>query len=271
MQYQEVAPSPPLDSVVQCFWFLRGNLAGAPAQAIVPDGRMEIVLHLGEPFSEEDPAGCFRPQSQALIAGQLVAPIRVRPAGHSDVVGIRLRPEGARSIFGIPVHELAGAMTNLDLLTPGLAGALTGAVSGIHDPVARARSLGAVLVRKLTREPAGIIRHAVLALAAVRPPLISDLSRRLGMNKRTLERRVREETGLAPTTLRRVLRFRRAFRMLDREPSGEWSGIASRAGYFDQAHLIRDFRCFAGAPPSHFFREDPALSRALTSSEEPAA
>ena len=54
MDYLELSPPPPLDRLVHRFWFLRTG-AGAESsgmQTIVPDGRCEIVLHLGEPFAE---------------------------------------------------------------------------------------------------------------------------------------------------------------------------------------------------------------------------
>lgn len=75
------------------------------------------------------------------------------------------------------------------------------------------------------------------------------------------------ETGLAPKLLMRVLRFRRAFRLLDRSAAGGWGRVAVSAGYFDQAHLIREFREFAGAAPSVFWESDPELSRALLGGE----
>jgi transcriptional regulator GlxA family with amidase domain len=91
-----------------------------------------------------------------------------------------------------------------------------------------------------------------------------------GVSARTLERRVLDHAGLPPSTLRRVLRFRRAFRLLDQAPPGTWSRIATSAGYYDQAHLIRDFRQFAGAPPAEFFRAGPELARAIIGGDEAA-
>jgi transcriptional regulator GlxA family with amidase domain len=71
--------------------------------------------------------------------------------------------------------------------------------------------------------------------------------------------------------MRRVLRFRRAFRMLDQAPPGTWAQVAAHAGYFDQAHLIRDFRQFAGAAPSEFFGTEPELARAILAGDPEAA
>jgi transcriptional regulator GlxA family with amidase domain len=57
--------------------------------------------------------------------------------------------------------------------------------------------------------------------------------------------------GLTPGKLGRVLRFRRALRMVE---LGRDSliDIAIACGYYDQAHLDRDFRTFAGGPPTDY-------------------
>ena len=62
-EYLELPAPPPLDALIHCFWFLRGPMARPEVQSVVPDGRMEIVLHLGEPFSEVGPDGVARPQA----------------------------------------------------------------------------------------------------------------------------------------------------------------------------------------------------------------
>lgn len=271
MEYLELAPPAQLSPAVQCFWFLRGDLTGAAPQTIVPDGRMEIVLHLGEPFAEVDGMGLPRPQGPALLAGQLMSPLRVQPLGFSDVVGIRLRPAAGRSLFGSRMAELDDSVTPLGSIAPRLAATLADALAGGSEPAARARRIAAALAGIGMREPPPAVRHAVHRLGEVKPPRLADLARELGMSGRTLERRVRAETGLTPTMLRRVLRFRRAFRMLDRRPAGAWGEVAARAGYYDQAHLIREFRKFAGAAPAAFLEQDPQLARALTSAEESAA
>jgi AraC-like DNA-binding protein len=95
------------------------------------------------------------------------------------------------------------------------------------------------------------------------PGRIRALARGLGTTARTLERRVLDATGLSPRALRAVLRFRRVFRRLDRSPAGSWARVAVESGYYDQAHMIREFRRFAGVAPGRFFGREASLAVAF--------
>jgi AraC-like DNA-binding protein len=267
MDYFELPPSPPLDEVVHRFWFLRSDGGpGGPAQTIVPDGRVEIVLHLGEPFAQMDDAGRPTGQERALVAGQLTGPLRLLPRPGADVVGIRLHTAAARRIFRAPQHNLTGRVVPLGELARGLESRLFDAVGSADDLPSRAARLSTALARIVADRGSPPVASAVARLESGVGGTVTGLAGSVGLTPRTLQRRFRDEVGLDPTLLRRIFRFRTAFRMLERLPPGRWTRVAARAGYFDQAHLIREFRRFAGAPPSVFFGTGPELARAFSGS-----
>jgi transcriptional regulator GlxA family with amidase domain len=74
----------------------------------------------------------------------------------------------------------------------------------------------------------------------------------MGISGRQLERRFMSEVGLGPKLLCRILRFQQVFPAVERADKN-WARIAADCGYYDQAHLIRDFRQFAGQTPSVLF------------------
>lgn len=81
---------------------------------------------------------------------------------------------------------------------------------------------------------------------------IGALAAELGWSHRRLIARFREQIGLAPKTVARVLRFDRAVAALGSTSSRGLAEIAFACGYFDQAHLNRDFRELAGTTPTAF-------------------
>ncbi|MEI9813493.1 MAG: helix-turn-helix domain-containing protein [Acidobacteriota bacterium] len=76
-----------------------------------------------------------------------------------------------------------------------------------------------------------------------------------GISIRQWERRFLDTVGLPPKTFSRIQRFQRVLR----ESAGQagWADAALRCGYYDQAHLIRDFRDFTGDTPTHLTRQGP--------------
>ncbi|MEW5916274.1 MAG: helix-turn-helix domain-containing protein [Gemmatimonadota bacterium] len=271
MEYAEVAAPAPLDTLVRCFWFLSGDDLGGDPQVIVPDGRLEIILHLAEPFQRIDAHDCAHVQAATLVSGQLTAPLRLRPGGAADIVGIRFRTAAARAVLPLPLAELTDRVESLADVLPHLARSLSAAAARSHGVPARVAALAGVLTRFVVRAPdplATAVLRSMENTQSVRLGLIAD---HYGVTARTLERKLREHAGLPPNVMRRLLRFRRAFRMLDQAPAGTWAQVAARAGYFDQAHLIRDFRQFAGAAPSEFFGSSPDLARAILGGDEDEA
>ena len=76
------------------------------------------------------------------------------------------------------------------------------------------------------------------------------MARRLGWSHRRLISRFREQIGLIPKLLARVIRFDRATTALRAPEARDLAEIAFDCGYAGQAHLNREFREFAGTSPS---------------------
>ena len=71
------------------------------------------------------------------------------------------------------------------------------------------------------------------------------------------------EVGVGPKLLCRLLRFQQVFRAVDQNVA-EWAGIAFECGYYDQAHLINDFRQFAQQTPAVLLANSSVLTEAFT-------
>lgn len=265
MHYLELPPPIALAGVVRCFWFLRSDMVTGVPQPVVADGRLEIVLHAAEPFSQVAEGGAT-PQDAALLAGQLTQPLHLLQRGRADVVGIRFRTAAATTLIRHPITELTNQVAPLAVINPRLRDRLLVALRHSHSPAERRDALSAVLVREIQGEPDRLASSVVRIMDRPDAGELAAISRQVGVSARTLERRVTTATGLAPRMLRRAMRFRRVFRGLQDAESGGMTAAALAAGYFDQAHCIREFRHFTGQSPSEFFGQDPTLASALVGS-----
>lgn len=192
----------------------------------------------------------------SFVAGLADGCSIVEHDGVSRGVELLLTPLGARRVLGLPLAEIANQVVELeDLLGAPVARELVERLATAPDWAARFALLDRVLAARLAHaeEPAPAVAWAWrrLAQSGGRLP-VGALAQELGCSRRHLVVQVREQLGLPPKTLARVLRFNRAVGLLERDDGGRLAEIALDCGYWDQAHLNRDFRAFAGEPPSAF-------------------
>jgi len=255
--YREVAPPPPLDAFVKCLWILEAPAApgGAAPDTIVPDGCAEVVFHFGDRFRRVE-AGVPVSQFRTAVVGPSARPLQVLATGRVGVLGVRLRPEGIAALLGVPADEVAGRSLPIDAVLGAEGRRIEERVCGARDSGERLAAAAAAFGRR-ARE-ATLPERVGAAVALVRRTLgratVDDMAEAAGVTGRHLERLFREEVGLPPKTLSRLVRFRAALALLRRGHPLGTVGVAADLGYSDQAHLHRDFREFAGAPPGAFLR-----------------
>lgn len=262
MRFREIAPSAASARFVDRFWMLEDSGPKA-VQRVVPDGRPELILNLGQPFE------CLRDgqwvvQPQCFLAGQLEGPLLLRTSGAASILGVRFRPQGAGQLLGIPMQELTGCMTPLGDLWGG---------PGLRE-VSNAGSVAELEAALLKLEKGAedrLVDEAVRQLADFqRARDVGNLAARLGVSSRQLERRFKARVGLSPKRFARIQRFQNVFQTIGEDGAG-WVDAAIACGYYDQAHLIRDFRDFSGEAPSVLLAEGELAEHFLSHSSKTGA
>lgn len=263
MDYREFAPPPSLRRFVQCLWTLRASGPPGPPQRVLPDGSVEVVLHLGDRFRRHDAERRAEFQPRALVVGDVARWMILEPGATVDLVGIRFRPGAARGVLGVPPRALLGGCYDLDTLgMPPLRGLLERVGNAAHDAGRRA-TLWAALDQAVqcSQAPTPAVLYAFARIAAERGRLaIGDLARETGWSLRHLERRVRDESGMSLKALARLRRFQAIVARLQADHPPVWTHLAIQAGFHDQPHLVREFQVFAGTTPAAYWREVHPLS-----------
>lgn len=267
--YVESEPQQPLRRYVRCIWVLE-TPPGAlppPPDRVLPDGCVEIVVHFADGFERRGPTDATpATQHRHAVVGQIRTALHLKPLGRVGVLGARLEPAGAGPFLGAQMHGLSGRSAALEDVRGSLACDLADAVHAATTPFDRIRAAARVLVaraaalplrRTLAEEAAGAILAAGGSLA------LSDLCAELGAAGRRLERCFRDDVGLAPKTLARIVRFQSAVAALRAARRPIAAHVAVDCGYCDQAHLTRDFSEFAGAPPTQWLRQEHAFAAAF--------
>ena len=265
MDYREYSPIPQLADAVACVWTLAGSAlpAGAPADPVLPDGRPELIVHLGDAFERIEPDGAGARQASILFAGQVTSPLVLRPTGRIAVIGIRFHPHGAAALLRHPQHELSGLTADVAGIDPRLARALRAAEQSEGDVERAAWIVQDALLPLI--EPAALdprVRFAVREIHRTRGlTSIERLARGACITRRHLERRFLDSVGVTPKALGRITRFQHALQALQRDgESRTGADTALACGYADQSHFIREFRRFAGCSPTAHLRRQGELT-----------
>jgi len=248
----------------------------------LPSPLLTLIFTLDEPMTllaHPDPGQ--RPGDWTTLVGGLhTSPALISHQGAQSGVQIGLRPLGARALLGLPAGELA----QLDVPAEAVLGP-SGA--RIHEWIRAAPGwperfavLDEIFLTLLS--PKGAVAPEVawawrLLLRSGGTTPVARLAAATGWSERHLNGRFRTEIGLSPKAAARVVRFDRARRRLALRSAGQGAGsagqgagsagqgagagyglaaLAADCGYFDQAHLAREFRALAGCPPSQWLAEE---------------
>lgn len=247
MRYAEYRPGPEFASIVERFWLLEGTAAGPP-DAIIPDGRVELVFHYGGRFWRHLPDRPPVRQPASLLVGQMVEPVVLAPEGDTGVAAIRLKPAAVRTFIGLRAHAIAGRFVELDdVCAP--TGELRERLAAAAGDAARIRLLEGWLrrmIRGATRPQMDAAVSAIVRSGGRAP--IDRIAARTGLGVRQIERQFHDEVGLGPKTFARVIRLQAALARI--RQGGALSDVALACGYYDQAHMARDFRQLAAMSPA---------------------
>src|SRR5262245_5181516 len=229
---------------------------GSPMRQQVPAPFIPIIVNFGSPWNIASSATGPQVAYNSFVAGLGVGSSYVTATGPANCVQVNVTPLGAYMFFGVPLHEIANEVVQLEVLLARGLRHLAEQLADTSDSTARFDLLDAVFIARLAeaRTPSADVAWAwnILERTHGKAP-IGWICDRLGCSRRHLAQRFREEIGLPPKTVARIMRFDRAVTLLGRESAG-LAGVAFECGYYDQAHLNREFRDFAGTPPGAFMR-----------------
>jgi AraC-like DNA-binding protein len=221
--------------------------SAAPAPVLrqeVPSVRVPLIVNFGARWRIADSVSGRADVRDSFVAGLHERSTFVAAEGAAQCIQADFTPIGAHLFFGVPMHELSNQVVDMeDVLARD-----RNLVERLEDARtwhARFALLDAVIAARLdgARGPAPEVTWAWQALERT--------GGAIRVSRRHLLHAFREQIGVGPKTAARIIRFNRAVDLLGRRgiPLVE---LAHECAYFDQAHMTREFREFAGTTPGEF-------------------
>ena len=258
MSFHARRPRPPLDACVDLLWSVDAPRGPHRLERVLPTGTAQLVVNLAS--DRINAYDCRSGRSRGTGPGTVLAGPRstvglIDGDAQYQIVGACIVAGGLPMLVPVPAHEVAECDVPLDLLwdrrtVERLRDMLLGATSA----VARLDVLEAALIDRLhfrSLHPAvacaldTFTRRASVAR-------IDQVVRDSGFSARYLVDRFKAQVGLTPKRFSRVRRFQLAVARAHRGLAEEWAELALDCGFYDQAHLVNEFRDFSGLPPSAY-------------------
>ena len=220
-----------------------------------PEPWIVVIIEFGSPL-RVTLGGDVR--STARHPGGFVAGLGDRFAvtehdGCQSGVQVDLTPTGARRLFGVPMSELSHRIVSLRDLLPAGHLVLTEQLAAAPDWATRLDLVEEFLLRRVdeARLDTRRVDWAVARIEACGGALnVGSLARELGCSHKHLITLFRDQVGIPPKLLARLVRFERVRRAASAEPGIDWAELALRHGYCDQGHLARETRQLTGLTPT---------------------
>jgi len=242
-------PAPELGPWILHYWLVDWDLAEGVRQTVetLPHPNVQLVFTSGETATVE-------------VHGVYTGKFRRVLEGRAQVFGVKFRAGGFRAFLGRPVAALRGkgiaAAEVFGREIERLAPTLTGD-GPEEEKIAAANRffLDRIPAPDADGERAASLVNLILSTPEVGS--VGALASRAKLSERALERLFREYVGVSPKWVIRRYRMHELVERLNAGGRVDWASLAAELGYFDQSHLIRDFRRLTGYTPEKYRRRAP--------------
>jgi AraC-like DNA-binding protein len=255
MHLRTHTPDPPLAAYVDCFWVARGLDGDHAWERVLPTGAMQLVVNLrDDSVVVSDPQAPSRTRlAGAVLNGVYTRPLSLSAASREATVGVSFAPGGAAPFLDRPAAELRNQTVSLETVWGHAGRSLRARLLDAPTPRAKFHVLGAALRTQLTAsEASSFVDEAVEVIRSHAGNVsVAGLVEHTGYSHRHVVDRFRNRIGLSPKRFCRVVRFQALLSRVQDAPV-DWAQLALKCGYYDQAHLIRDFRAFAAMTPTAY-------------------
>ncbi len=256
----EYKPSKNLSAFVEWYWEGSFNIRAANriSHLVIPNGYIELIIHLSDLHCDLFDTQSWSQSPDYTIIGLFSKPYEVQFGSHVKVFGIRFKPEGIYNLFGIPASKFVGSYEDMTLVLGREFREFCERLKEKQSTRNRIHHTEQYLFNSALRNKIQItyVNRAAELIRKTNGALrIEELSDKVCISLRQLEREFKDKVGMTPKQYLRISRMNEVQRILETNHSLSFTEIAHQSGYADQAHFIRDFKRIIGEKPTIFVRD----------------
>jgi len=261
-----IAPHPALVQFVDSYWFATSGNDRVTIEGTWPaSNETSLVFYLSDKPDEKLNGSPRQPDTNNWLVGILTRSNgNVSFHGNYKTFVIQFKANGFSKIFGQPVSEFTNRIYSTDEVFGKNASLLNEQLLNAKSVVQMAKFADQFLLYYVSKQKAILVNDGITTIAnrlhSSNPPVdVAQYADLANMSLRNFERQFCEQVGISPKLFCRLLRFNSSVQAKIKQPGKSWTSIAHECGYYDQMHMIKDFKEFYNDTPSAFVRQNLAM------------
>lgn len=260
-------PGFPLQHFIDYFICLEENTFAHTLDRFLPDGNTELIIDLRDKpqyIHHNDTFEIIQSCTQAWVSGVRTRPITIPSGSGNRLIVIGFKKGGAHPFYSFPLNELRDSVVMADLI-------FGKRICELREQLLNARSIAEMFqwVEVFLLAIAGdrlqidgtikCVQHAIHQITRQPHKLnFQNLSEHIGYSQKHFIDLFTRQVGVTPKQYLRIMRFQRTICEVERTTSIDWGQLAHQCGFYDQAHLIHDFKRFSGFTPGEYLQRKNA-------------
>ena len=254
--YKEYQPHEILAPYIDKYWVMEGTLEPEERIKILPDGCTDFIFNLDESANLADENGMKIGGMQAYFVGPMRAYSELQVCSEMiHLIGVRFTPCGLTVFTKIPMSEFTDQrvfLPDLDVLFNAGFAAILREKNTLKERLLIIERYLLFCLRYSGEVDKQVARAVGLMHQADGKIPVRELMEQVCLCQRHFERRFKHATGYTPKEYTRIVRFRRTMDVLRQVTRDNLFSVAIDCGYYDQSHLVKEFKRLSGSPPSVF-------------------
>ena len=259
MNYKEYIPDKRLKDSIACYWII--NFAKDEnlyfEDIILPDGCYDFIVNLGSEYVREDLTTRERTTvTDYALIGQRKKAVTIYQSSETHIFAIRFKPHKINSLLKIAPSEIINEAVTSPKLKRQYVDPIRKILEGNTAIINKIKLIDDLFIKKLTPESCTqlYVDHAISDIISKNG--IMNLSRYCAekqIHKSTLEKAFNKSVGISPKEFSSIIRFNYSCSLIHTGGIANLAGVAVESGYYDQAHMCKEFRKFTDSSPKEFF------------------
>lgn len=247
-----IYPSPLLAPYIRYYWLLKVDTISEISETSIPVGCINLIFHRGNRMFSET-SNELQPQS--FIGGLSTGFTELTSTGNIDMIVVVFQPFGARAFFSLPMSEFLNHCISVNDIGDLSLKDLEKLIQDNGDSFSCIQLIERHFINQLHSFDDYNYKRIVAAVHTIntQPQIdITSLADSVCLSYKQFNRVFTEHVGARPKEFTRIIRFQRALYILQTNPAISLTQLAFECGYYDQPHLINEFKTFAGCTPTEF-------------------